>query len=114
MALELPEGSGRAKLRGILSALGERSRRDIHIELATVNSPLPNIRVKVDNMAVELDAEDIVVCEHLTQHTRTATIDGGAPVDIVYEAALAAGDRVIVASINDGQSYVIIDRIGGG
>jgi hypothetical protein len=112
MALELPEGSGRAKLRGVLDALSKSG--GARIELATVIAPLPNIRVKVDNCPIELDADDLVVCEHLTQHTRTASINGGAPSTITYEAALIANDRVIVASINDGQNYVIIDRIGGG
>lgn len=111
MAIELPEGSGRAKLRGVLEALG---RNPYVIEFATVTSPLPGIRAKVDNMPIELDADDLVICEHLTQHTRTASINGGAASTIVYEAALATNDRVIVAAINNGQNYVILDRIGGG
>ncbi|WP_239613951.1 DUF2577 domain-containing protein [Cohnella mopanensis] len=112
MAIEIPEGSGRAKLRGVLDALGKLG--GMRFEFATVTAPLPSIRVKVDNCPIELDADDLVICEHLTQHKRTASINGGAPVEIEYEASLSAGDRVVVASINDGQLYVVIDRIGGG
>ncbi|WP_391571918.1 DUF2577 family protein [Cohnella sp.] len=112
MGAELAEGSGRAKLRGILETIGRSG--GVKIELATVTSPLPSVRIKIDNMPIELDADDLVICEHLTAHKRTASINGGAPVDIEYEAVLSAGDRVVVAAVNEGQLYIVFDRIGGG
>ncbi|MCD9024309.1 DUF2577 family protein [Cohnella silvisoli] len=111
MPIEMVEGSGRAKLRSVIQALGGNS--GVGIEFATVLAPLPAIRIKVDNCPIEFDADDLVISEHLTQHTRTASISGGAPVDIEYEAALNVNDRISVASVNDGQRYIVIDRIGG-
>jgi len=112
MPIEIPQGSGRAKLRGVLGALSKAA--GTRIEFATVTAPAPSVRIKIDNMPIDLDAADLVICEHLAEHTRTAKISGGAPVEIEYEAALVAGDRVIVAEMPGGQYYVVLDRIGGG
>lgn len=113
------------------------------IELATVTSPPPNLRIRIDDMAIELEADDLVVAEHLTRHKRIVTItheelaerdlgdkivqDGldtddmveGNPiteyrhsyVELTFEDVLKAGDRVIVASMNGEQTYLILDRV---
>lgn len=113
--MELVEGSGRAKLGHVIKMLG--FNRDIDLELATVTGALPNIKIKIDNMPVELDVDDLIVCEHLTEHSRQVTISGSTSSAITFKSALSVGDRVIVASINKDQRYVVIDkvgRIGGG
>lgn len=80
------------------------------IELATVTSPPPSLRIKVDNMKIELDADDLVVAQALTNHSQTIRrIDGTAEV-ITMENELKAGDRVLVVSMNNGQAYAVLDR----
>ncbi|CAM2950775.1 DUF2577 domain-containing protein [Paenibacillus sediminis] len=111
MAHQLIEGNGFSQLKDIVKKVGYN--KDVDIEFATVTSPPPSLRIQIDNMKFELDADDFVVCESLTKHTRKASISGGATVDIEFEDVLTAGDRIVVASINNGQRYVIIDRIGG-
>nr|WP_269091478.1 DUF2577 domain-containing protein [Brevibacillus brevis] len=108
------------------------------LELATVIAPPPELRIKIDNMTIELDAGDLVVCEHLTRHTRIVTItheegvardvgdivpfpkdhdsDGDqyrklSYIEFQFEDVLKPGDRVLVSSMNDGQTYVIHDRV---
>lgn len=133
MEPELIEGNGFSQFKAMVKSVGHN--RDVDIEFATVTSASP-LRIKIDNMPLELDEDDFVVCEHLTEHTRKATISGGTisltttqagdpshthkitaftitDADVKMGAALAKGDRVIVASINVGQNYVILDRIGG-
>lgn len=110
MAIDMIEGSGSAKLRHVIKRLGYK--RDNNIELATVTSGLPDIRIKIDNMNIELDADDLVICEHLLPNTRTAAINGAAPVSITFDSSLSVGDRVIVASAESSQLYIVIDRIG--
>ncbi|WP_127506629.1 DUF2577 family protein [Paenibacillus humicus] len=108
--IELPEGSGMAKLAHVIKALGYN--KDVDFEFGTVTSG----GVKLDNETFELDAEDFDIAEHLTAHTRTAMITGnGLPytVSIAFESALTIGSRVIVASYNAGQRYIILDRVGG-
>lgn len=134
------EGSGISQLRQVITKFG---RNDFDkFELATVLAPPPEIRIKIDNMTIELDQTDVIVAEHLTRHKRVVTIeheelaerdlgdgigidlldtDDGSPDPVVtyfkesyvlmtFEDVLKQGDRVIVASMNDGQSYVILDR----
>ncbi|WP_103110283.1 DUF2577 domain-containing protein [Brevibacillus reuszeri] len=121
---QLIEGSKPSQFQALIKTLGYN--KDVDIEFATVTAAPPNLRIKIDNMPVELDADDLAICEHLTEHTRKATISGGAveidgqtssitvtDADIKLGAALAAGDRVIVASNESAQVYVILDRIGG-
>ena len=133
MPIERIEGAPISRLRHAISALGHN--RDVDIEFATVTSATP-LRIKIDNMPVELDEDDFVVCEHLTEHTRKATISGGTisltttqagdpahthkitsftitDADVKLGAALAKGDRIVVASNEVAQVYVILDRIGG-
>ncbi|KKO54533.1 hypothetical protein XI25_06950 [Paenibacillus sp. DMB20] len=133
MKPELIEGNGFSQFKAVVKAVGYN--RDVDIEFATVTSASP-LRIKINNMPLELDEDDFVVCEHLTEHTRKATISGGkisltttqagdpghthkitdftiTDADVKFGAALAKGDRVVVASYNSGQGYVILDRMGG-
>ena len=135
------EGSGVSQLRQTIAKVGYNSYDKF--ELATVIAPPPERRIRVDNMTIDLEADDVIVAENLTRHTRIVTItheqgkerdvgdtipfpkdndtDGGlyrkqSYVAFQFEDVLKAGDRVIVASMNDGQTYVILDRavvIGG-
>lgn len=107
-------------------------------ETAIVIAPPPELRIRVDNMTIDLEADDVIVAEHLTRHSRIVTItheqgkprdvgdtvpfptdddtDGGlfrkqSYVTLQFEDVLKTGDRVIVASMNDGQTYVILGRV---
>lgn len=100
--------SGAARLRHVIRQLGYN--KDVDIEFATILAPLPDIRARVDGQPFELDADDFIVCEHLTEHKRQAKIDDSA-VEITFKDALKAGDRVVIVSYLAGQDYVILDRI---
>lgn len=108
MTIELSEGAGRSRLRHVIRDLGYN--KDVDIEFATILARLPDIRARVDGQPFELDADDLIVCEHLTEHKRQAEI-GGNTVEITFKDALQAGDRVIIVSYLTGKNYVILDRI---
>ncbi|MBU8715386.1 DUF2577 domain-containing protein [Brevibacillus parabrevis] len=129
------EGSGFSQLRQVIAQVG---RNDYDkFELATVTSPPPELRIKIDNMSLELDHADLIVAQHLTRHTRIATItheqgkerdvgditpfpkdhdsDGDlhrklSYIEFQFEDVLKPGDRVYVSSMNDGQTYVVHDK----
>ncbi|MEC0253613.1 DUF2577 family protein [Paenibacillus lautus] len=107
--IEQIEGGGFSKLKHVIKTLGYN--KDVDIEFATVLAPLPDIRIKIDNMPVELDADDVVVCEHLRDHMREVTINGGEVVEMTVMSPLMAGDRVAVAMYADNQGYLVLDRI---
>lgn len=104
------QGSGASKLAQVIRHLGYNEFDKF--ELATITATDPELRIKVDNMKIELDASDVVVAEHLTEHTRTVSIDGGIDVQMTLKAALEVGDRIISVSTNGGQTFIVIDKVG--
>ncbi|MFC4101720.1 DUF2577 family protein [Paenibacillus xanthanilyticus] len=141
------EGSGASQLVQLIKELGHNT--DVTIELGTVTANPPALKIKLDNMNVELEKDDLIVAQSLTKHTRTVNLKNtgktsidassltkflpdfvfagqgtltfnGAKIadsDFVAEKTelefadeLKEGDRVIVAGIHDGQTYVVLDR----
>lgn len=140
-----PEGSAASQIVQLMKHHGYN--KDMDIELGTVTGSAPTLKVKVDNMSIELESDDLIVSEHLTKHKRrikittnnaviTGTnyvrteqeqgsssvtdnmqmlnVSGGAfsvsEAEIEYLDELQVGDRIIVASVDQGQSYIILDR----
>ncbi|SMF91204.1 Protein of unknown function [Paenibacillus uliginis N3/975] len=108
MAL-LIEGGPVSQFKALVREIGHN--KDVDIEFATILAPLPDIRIKIDNMPIELDADDVTVCEHLRDHKREVTINGGEVVEMTVMSPIKAGDRVAVAMYADNQGYLVIDRI---
>lgn len=88
----MEEGNGRTKLRSVIAALGYN--RDVTVDFATVTAPWPDVLIRIDNVPLDFDRGDFVVCERLAEHERP----------------LSAGDRVLVATFSGGQQLVVIDR----
>ncbi|AYK07783.1 DUF2577 domain-containing protein [Brevibacillus laterosporus] len=125
------EGGGPSQFRQLIQQIGYN--KDVDIELGTVVAPPPAIRVTVDNdEKLELLAEDLIVAEHLTRHKRKVTLTSETVREVMTRAGytphvhditelviegeieftdeLKAGDRVIIQSIDEGQTYIIQDR----
>ncbi|MFS0841173.1 DUF2577 domain-containing protein [Paenibacillus sp. 1P03SA] len=103
-----PEGNAASQLVQLIRRYGYN--QDVNIELGTILAPPPGIRVQVDNSPIELDAGDVIVSEHLTRHKRMVRINGGAEQELEFSDELKQGDKVIVASADNGQSFLILDR----
>ncbi|WP_161601336.1 DUF2577 family protein [Paenibacillus luteus] len=110
MAELVDEGSAASKLRSLIKRVGANT--DTRIDFGTITAAAPSFSVLLDGMKIELDADDCAVAEHLTEHTRVASVNGAPDINVVFRSALTIGARVIVAQINDGQTYVILDRVG--
>ncbi|MFP4976475.1 DUF2577 family protein [Paenibacillus sp. CN-4] len=146
--MERIEGSGASQLVQLIRKIGHNT--DVSIELATVTSAPPELKIKVDHMNVELEKDDLIVVQSLTKHKRTVTLisEGGASGEAGNMTSSATGtvsgnpaelqlkgltfssadftakeaelefldelkkdDRVLVAGIQQGQMYVILDRV---
>lgn len=110
-----PEGNAASQLVQLMRQHGYN--KDIEIELGTITGAPPELKLRIDNMPIELEADDLVIAERLTKHVRkvrTATTEAAlaaAPVTYIqYEDELSVGDRVIVAATDSGQTYMILDR----
>lgn len=104
-----PEGNGASQLVQLMRIHG--FNKDVDIELATVTAAPPKLKIRIDKMSVELEHDDLIVSEHLTKHSRSVKIgSGGTAQTMEYQDELKVNDRVIVASVNDGQTFIILDR----
>lgn len=116
-----------------------KAQQNFGIELATVISPPPNLIIRVDNMPVNLQGDDLIVCEHLLEHQRayttTPSIDSSAVSEgyddennkyphvhdvekltinnqtTTIHTNLKTGDRVAVQALPGGQQYLVIDKV---
>jgi Protein of unknown function (DUF2577) len=91
MKKERLEGDGAARLIQLIRQHGYN--KDVDIELATVTSAPPDIKLKIDNTKLEIDKDDIVMTETFEK------------------AAAQPGDRVVVASVKNGQLYIVFDKV---
>jgi hypothetical protein len=98
------EGSGESRLIQLIRKYGYN--KDVDFELATVVTPPPNLQIKLDKDGLALEASDLIVCEHLTEHSRELT-DGTI---LTFKPALKAGDKVIVVSSEEKQQFLVIDK----
>ncbi|CDN44443.1 MULTISPECIES: DUF2577 family protein [Paenibacillus] len=106
---EMPEGSGAAKLRAAIKFLGYN--KDVDFEFGTVTAAPPNVLVRLDNEKFELDTLSLDIAECLRDHTVTLRYPNGERVEVTVEAGLKVGDRVVVASYNNNQRYLILARV---
>lgn len=66
------------------------------------------IRIKNDKK-LELTGSVLRVAEHLLTHTRVLKIDDELK-QVEFQGKLSVGDRVMIASVQGGQSVFVIDK----
>lgn len=111
-----------------------RGQQNFGLELATVVAPPPALAIRIDNMALNLQGDDLIVCEHLLEHQRTYTTSAAISGSDMTEAGqgphkhsitsisasnqtatihtnLKADDRVVVQALPGGQQYLVIDKV---
>lgn len=101
------EGSGIRQLGEVIRKWGYNEFD--RVGLATVTSISPTL-VKVDGMNLVLDANDLIIAEHLTERKQTVILSDGTETEMTVLSPLKPGDRVIVVSMESGQFYVVIDK----
>lgn len=101
------EGNGINQLGAAIRSLGfnEFDR----YEIATVISVMPTL-VKVDGLGFELDANDLIIAESLTERKQLVTLEDGTTQEMTFHSPLNPGDRVLVASMSGGQFHAVIDK----
>lgn len=107
MSEERFEGGWDSKLTQFIRETGRN--KDIDIRLGTVKTAPPKMRINVDGMKYDLDADDYVIAEHLTARTEQLTINGALST-VEHINGLKVGDRIIVLSSHNGQRYYVIGK----
>ncbi|WP_025676528.1 DUF2577 family protein [Paenibacillus polymyxa] len=78
--IERIDGGGVSQLIDVIKQLGYNV--EVDIEYATILAPPPALRVQIDNMKIELDADDVIVPEHLREHTRKVSVKAVEPTTL--------------------------------
>lgn len=105
------EGSASSKLAALIRQIGHNT--DVQVRLGTVTSPPPNLKIKIDGRAGELESDDCIVAESLVEHERTMRLKNGGSNEIyVIANQLTQGTRVIALAYETqyGTQYVILDK----
>ncbi|AHM66848.1 hypothetical protein PPSQR21_032090 [Paenibacillus polymyxa SQR-21] len=78
--IERIDGGGVSQLIDVIKQLGFNV--EVDIEYATILAPPPALRVQVDNMKIELDGDDVIIPEHLREHTRKVSVKAMEPTTL--------------------------------
>lgn len=106
------EGSTSSKLVQLIRQLGFNQEMTIEVGKVVSVSPI-SIHLESDNLV--LDSDDLIMSEHLTEHTRlveATTSDGGKLTQITFKNALKPGNQVIVIGDEETQLYYVFDKVG--
>lgn len=69
----------------------------VSIMNAEVTREAPDIAIRIHGDPFDLEGDDIIVADHLLEHTRTMSINGGEDVEVTVRSPLKVGDLVVVA-----------------
>lgn len=105
----LQNGSPASRMRSAIALIGYN--KGAGIELGTVISASP-LRIQVDGMSIELEADDLVLDRSVTDHDVNIRYSDGTSGQLTILGALKAADRVIV--VENGQTFYVLGRAGGG
>lgn len=100
------EGNGASQLVQLIRGLGRNI--DTTFEIGTVTKVNP-LAIRLNNTSFELSREDVVLAERLIEKSVDLNI-GGSTYTVKINEGLKAGDKVIIASTEEGQTYYVLDR----
>jgi hypothetical protein len=103
------EGKPTSQLRQVIKDIG--FNQEMGMEIGVVTAAPPALKIKLLSHAIELDQDDLIVCQHLTKHTRSIKIDGGTVQTLEFQDELKVGDTVILLEITETQNYIVLDRM---
>lgn len=67
------EGSTYSKMMQLISKTGYS--KPVNVELATVVTAAPDLKIRLDAEGLELEKDDLIVSKHLTRHERIVSLD---------------------------------------
>jgi len=102
-----PSGGDEARLIQAMRRIGRNV--DVDIQYAQVVQAPPSLKIRMETDGLELGSIDLTVAECLTAHERKVTLNG-VQQTLIFGDHLKAGDRVIVACMDDKQQWFILDK----
>lgn len=111
----MADASGFVMAMQKLSQNTQLAGKPVNVEYGTVVSASP-LQISVDQKMV-LGVNQLVLSRNVTNYTTSCTVSWqyeSGTKSIIINNALKAGDRVILLRQQEGQRYLVLDRIGGG
>lgn len=124
------EGNSASRFLQIMKSEGQNT--GMYATVATVSKASPALAIRVDGDPFDLEDSDLIIADHLLQHTRIATISKGVvsgettnvsahshsiqtitwqDAEIEFTDKLKVGDQVAVLVAQEGQLYYVLDKV---
>ncbi|WP_088072403.1 DUF2577 family protein [Gottfriedia luciferensis] len=104
------EGNGASRFIRLMQIYGKND--SMNVDYATITAVNP-FKLRIDGWRFDLESDDFEICEYLSKHKRQVRISGGEVVGLEFQDELKVEDRVVVVSYNNGQRFIVLDRVVG-
>lgn len=85
--------------------------KPVNVQFGEVKSIAP-LQICVEQKLLLGEAQ-LILTRNVTEYMLTITVQGEQQKDIIVHNALQKGDEVILIRQQEGQKFIVVDRIGG-
>ncbi|MEL4861030.1 DUF2577 domain-containing protein [Pseudoflavonifractor phocaeensis] len=106
----MPDSRNMVELVKQAALEGMEAAKPVNLIFGVVTATTP-LEVHVDQKTI-LYSDSLVLTRNVTNYSLLANVGGAGQTMLIYKA-LKAGDRVLLARVQGGRKYVILDRLEG-
>ncbi len=108
----LADASGFLEILKKAALDAQEAAKPVNVQFGEVKSKDP-LKISVEQKMMLGEAQ-LILTRNVTEYRSTVTVQGGTKRDIIIQNALQVGDKVILIRQQEGQKFIVVDRIGGG
>lgn len=107
----LADASGFLEIIKKAALEAQTAAKPVNIQFGEVRSVVP-LKICVEQKLLLGEAQ-LILTRNVTEHRVAITVQGETKKSIVVHNALKIGDKVILIRQQEGQEFIVVDRIGG-
>ncbi len=108
----LADASGLLEMIKRASLEAQAAAKPVNVQFGEVKSTVP-LKICVEQKMLLGEAQ-LILARHVTEYRAEMTVLGEPKKEVVVHNALKVGDKVILVRQQDGQKFIVVDRIRGG
>ncbi len=108
----LADASGFLEILKKAALDAQEAAKPVNVQFGEVKSKAP-LKISVEQKMMLGEAQ-LIFTRNVTEYRTTVTVQGEIKKDIMIHNALQVGDKVILIRQQEGQKFIVVDRIGGG
>ena len=89
----------------------QETAKPVNVQFGEVRSKRP-LKISVEQKMMLGEAQ-LILARNVTEYRSTITVQGETKRDIIVHNGLQVGDKVILIRQQEGQKFIVVDRIGG-